>query len=64
MGDGDQRLKFKQYDMIAEMLKEDSKFTAVMNIRRNMLRPILTYWADNNIKNALYAINEYRGMLA
>jgi katanin p80 WD40 repeat-containing subunit B1 len=57
MGDKEQRDKFKQYDMISDILKEDSKFTAVINTRKNMLKPILTWWSENNIKNALYALN-------
>ena len=44
--------------MISDILKEESKFTAVMNARKTFLRPILTCWGDNNIKNALYAMNE------
>jgi hypothetical protein len=42
MEDKDQRDKFKQYDMISDILKDDSKFTAVINARKNVLRPILT----------------------
>ncbi len=49
--------------MISDILKEESKFTAVMNARKTFLRPILTCWGDNNIKNALYAMNEYSLLL-
>jgi katanin p80 WD40 repeat-containing subunit B1 len=57
MGDKEQRDKYKQYDMISDILKDDSKFTAVINARKSLLKPILTWWSENNIKNALYAMN-------
>lgn len=50
--------KFKQYDLISDILKDDSKFTAVLSVRKNLLKPILKWWGQNNIKNSLYAINE------
>lgn len=44
MGDNMQKEKFKQYDLISDILKEDLKFTSVMAARKQMIKPILTWW--------------------
>jgi hypothetical protein len=44
MGDQMHKEKFKQYDLISDILKDDSKFTAVLSVRKNLLKPILKWW--------------------
>eukprot|EP01017_Pseudomicrothorax_dubius_P012629 TRINITY_DN1530_c0_g1_i7.p1 TRINITY_DN1530_c0_g1~~TRINITY_DN1530_c0_g1_i7.p1 ORF type:complete len:356 (+),score=75.02 TRINITY_DN1530_c0_g1_i7:1250-2317(+) len=48
--------KTAEFDLINELLKEDSKFKGVMTQKLNYLKPILHWWNSNNIKSALNAI--------
>lgn len=58
MIDENQKTKFEQYDTINSILKESSKFSEVINFRMSRVKPILNWWNHNNIKSALYALNE------
>jgi katanin p80 WD40 repeat-containing subunit B1 len=58
MLDEKQREKFKQFDTINDILKESGKFSEVLNFRMSRVKPIINWWTQNNIKSALYALNE------
>ena len=55
----DHQETLNQYDMISEILKESGKFKSLVNIKMTRVKPIINWWSNNNIKSALYALNEY-----
>ncbi|CAD8152637.1 unnamed protein product [Paramecium pentaurelia] len=57
MGDQNKE-KFKQVDLIHEIVKDHNKVQSVLTQRMNYMKPILHWWINNNLKSALNAINQ------
>ncbi|CAD8063132.1 unnamed protein product [Paramecium sonneborni] len=57
MGDQNKE-KFKQVDLIHEIVKDHNKVQSVLTQRMNYMRPILHWWSNNNLKSAINAITQ------
>ncbi|CAD8153114.1 unnamed protein product [Paramecium octaurelia] len=57
MGDQNKE-KFKQVDLIHEIVKDHNKVQSVLTQRMNYMKPILHWWSNNNLKSAMNAINQ------
>jgi hypothetical protein len=58
MGDGAQKEKLRQVELIGEILKESSKFESVMKHRAKTVKPIMNYWKQGKINNAIEVLNQ------
>ncbi|CAD8155271.1 unnamed protein product [Paramecium octaurelia] len=57
MGDQNKE-KFKQVDLIHEIVKDHNKVQSVLTQRINYMKPILHWWSNNNLKSAMNAITQ------
>lgn len=44
MGDGVQKEKLKQIELLGEISKEDGKFQSILAHRMNAIKPIMHFW--------------------
>ncbi|CAK65864.1 unnamed protein product (macronuclear) [Paramecium tetraurelia] len=50
--------KFKQVDLIHEINKDHNRINQILSQRMKYIKPILSWWINNNIKSAINAINQ------
>ena len=58
MIDNSQKEKFQQYELINDTMKDSVKFNTIIVGRTRCSSPIIKWWASNEIKSALFALNE------
>lgn len=58
MGEGVQKEKRMQLELIGDMLKEQSRYDAVHKLRSSHTKPIIHYWKQGKIDSALYTLTQ------
>jgi hypothetical protein len=59
VADGAQKEKLRQVELIGDILKEKSRFEAVLSDKASQIKPIINYWKQGKIQNALDLISKY-----
>lgn len=58
MGDGPQKEKLRQVELIGDILKEKSKFESVIRDKTNVVKPIINYWKQGKTAISLDLISK------
>lgn len=56
MGEGVQKEKRVQLELLSEFMKEQGRFEAVFKLRSSHVKPIIHYWKQGKIDSALYTL--------
>ena len=56
MGEGVQKEKRVQLELISEFMKDQGRFEAVYKLRSSHVKPIIHYWKQGKIDSALYTL--------
>ena len=59
MGDGVQKERLRQIEMIGDIMKDSGKYASIVTTRTNAIRPIMHLWKNGNIEAALRALSQY-----
>lgn len=59
MGDGVQKERLRQIELIGDIMKDSGKYSSVMTNRSNVIKPIIHLWKQGNIESALRALSQY-----
>lgn len=59
MGDGAQKEKLRQIELIGDIMKDSGKYSSVIMNRSNVLKPIVYLWKQGNIESAVRALSQY-----
>ena len=59
MGDGVQKEKLRQIELIGEITKDDGRFENIISQRAKTIKPIMHYWKQGKVKEAFNILNQY-----
>jgi hypothetical protein len=59
MVDGAQKDKLKQVELIGDIMRDSSRYDSILKERALIVKPIINFWKNGRINNALDVLERY-----